>query len=853
MSAIPHNLPIQPTSFIGRAQALTQLKQLLATTHLLTLTGVGGTGKTRLALEVARSDDLSRYYPDGIWFIELAPLADPALVPITIASVLGVREEQGRPLTATLIDWLRERELLLLLDNCEHLIVACAQFADAVLHACPDVCLLATSREALGIAGEQTFQVPSLQLPTFQLPTAELAQLESVRLFVERAHAVKSDFVLSDANANMVAQICQRLDGIPLALELAAARVKALSIEQLAERLDDRFRLLTGGSRTALPRQQTLRAAIDWSYNLLTEPERALLRRLSVFAGGWTLEAAEFVCNANVGAIHPLKVDFESPLLDTLAHLVDKSLIVMEDEGARYRLLETVRQYAREKLLDTGDSAQWHARHCEWFYRLAEQSDALMRSRERPTHLPKLERELDNFRAALEWALASDANRALHFAGALVWFWYFGNHIGEMRQWAERALQLSTTDVRGRARALFCLGRAMAGLGEPARAVEILEESSRLWRSSGDSHGLAGALVFCEWAASGIGDFSVGVAHLTEAIQLYRANGNLWGLALALWRRSTHALACGELTEAHEWCEQSMAVWREVGDDFGLGLTLGQFGMIATKAGDYQRAITYLTDGLASRHTKMGIAVNSHQLAVALFLQGELAAAILHCKESLRQCDEIGNRLLTNIALRHLGYMTLRQGQVTQAVEFVRQSLDLYQAMQRPDGIKYCLRAFAAIFYQQSRWVEAVRLLASAGSIATTAVFLELLDRIEDERTRAALRAQLSEADFNVAWEAGQRLTLDEAVALALSEPPTSNPQTTLQPPTSKPHFGLTPREREVALLITEGLSNREIAEKLVLGERTIETHVSNIFNKLGFTRRAEVRRWVKEKGLTAA
>jgi non-specific serine/threonine protein kinase len=298
----PNNLPIQPTSFIGREQAITQLKQLLAATQLLTLTGVGGTGKTRLALQIADPKGFQNpsglAFPDGVWFIELAPLSDPALVPQIVASVLGVREEPGRPITATLTDWLRAKSLLLLLDNCEHLIEACAQFADTVLHNAPDAKILATSREALGIAGEQTFQVPSLQLPTAQLPTSELAQLESVRLFVDRAHAVKSDFALSDTNAPVITQICQRLDGIPLAIELAAARVKAMRVEQVAERLHSRFVLLTGGSRTALRRQQTLRAAIDWSHNLLTEPERVLLRRLSVFAGGWTLEAAEAVCSS---------------------------------------------------------------------------------------------------------------------------------------------------------------------------------------------------------------------------------------------------------------------------------------------------------------------------------------------------------------------------------------------------------------------------------------------------------------------------------------------------------------------------------------------------------------------------
>jgi non-specific serine/threonine protein kinase len=466
---ILNNLPVQPTSFVGRTTEMAELKQLLPATHLLTLTGVGGTGKTRLALEVGAhlcvrptgADTQVSPYPDGVWFIELAPLADPALVLQTIATVLGVREEQGRPLSATLIDWLRERELLLLLDNCEHLIVACAQFADSVLHSAPDVRLLATSREALGIAGEQTFQVPSLQLPTPQLPTSELAQLESVRLFVDRAHAVKSDFVLSDTNAPVVAQICQRLDGIPLALELAAARVKALSVEQIALRLDDRFRLLTGGSRTSLPRQQTLRAAIDWSYNLLSGPERVLLQRLSVFVGGWTLEAAEFVCVANVGAIHPLKGDFESPLLDTLAHLVDKSLVVAEthEGAARYRLLETVRQYAREKLLDAGESEQVRERQLTYFVRLAEQAEPMLNTAQRAKWIVRLETEHDNLRAVLEWACGYDLESARWLVGLLRRFWVFSNYSYEGHAWLVRVLNLGKpTETKGMALALLGVG-----------------------------------------------------------------------------------------------------------------------------------------------------------------------------------------------------------------------------------------------------------------------------------------------------------------------------------------------------------------------------------------------------------
>jgi predicted ATPase/class 3 adenylate cyclase len=353
LNAVPNNLPIQLTSFIGREREMREVKALLTQTRLLTLTGSGGCGKTRLALQVAA--DLLEDYPDGVWFIDLSVLTDPALVPGTVVATLGIHEEPGRPALTTLAEALKPRTLLLILDNCEHLVGACAQLAETLLQTCPNLRIVATSREALGIAGEVAWRVPSLSLPqphelAHPDSLARITQYEAIRLFIERAEAASSDFRVTPHNLRAIVQICQRLDGIPLAIELAAARVKALSVEQIASRLDDRFRLLTGGSRTALPRQQTLRAMMDWSYELLNERERTLFRRLSAFAGGFTLEAAEAVC-----------ADEQIPsyeIVDLLTNLVSKSLVVFRDEEARYKLLETVRQYARDKLLETGGSGR---------------------------------------------------------------------------------------------------------------------------------------------------------------------------------------------------------------------------------------------------------------------------------------------------------------------------------------------------------------------------------------------------------------------------------------------------------------------------------------------------------------
>jgi non-specific serine/threonine protein kinase len=396
------------------------------TRRLVTLTGAGGCGKTRLALQVARA--VLDHYPDGAWLVELAPLSDPGLVPRAVASVLGVSESPDRPLVTALAEFLGTKSLLLILDNCEHLVAACAELAEALLRHCPNLRILATSREVLAAAGEATWRVPSLQAPSVESAAApgamaglrpgprapQLLEFEAIRLFVERAAAMGAGFGVTEENALAVAEVCRRLDGIPLAIELAAARVKVFAVEQIAAGLDDCLRLLASGQRTAVPRQQTLRATVDWSYGLLSEPERALLRRLAVFAGGWTFEAAEAVCVGEGIAAHAV--------LDLLAMLVDKSLVQAEERQGtvRYRLLETIRQYAREKLEEAGEAERTQDRHLAYFLDLAEEGDPKLRGPEQRVWLDRLDVEHDNLRAALHWSLTAGAGEsALRLCGAL--------------------------------------------------------------------------------------------------------------------------------------------------------------------------------------------------------------------------------------------------------------------------------------------------------------------------------------------------------------------------------------------------------------------------------------------------
>ncbi len=595
LNVLPNNLPVQLTSFIGRKREIAEVKGLLSTTRLLTLTGAGGAGKTRLAVQVAA--EVLEDFSDGVWLVELAALSDPALVPQAIASALGVPEQLGRLLDETVTDSLRLKSVLLVVDNCEHLLPVVAHRADVLLRGCPDLRVLATSREGLGIPGELTYRVPSLSLPDLQrLPSLEnLTEYEAIRLFIERATFGQPGFAVTNRNALAVAQICHRLDGIPLAIEMAAARVKGLSVEQIASRLDDRFRLLTAGHRTALPRHQTLRATMDWSYDLLPEHERVMLRRLSVFAGGFTLEAAERVCAGEA-------ID-TSAVLDLLLRLVDKSLVVAEERNGevRYRLLEMIRQYGRDRLLESGEIDVVRRRHRDWYLELAEQADRLLHGPEQVVWLERVETDHDNLRAALEWSkTAKDGLEAgLRLAGALWWFWVVRVHWSEARGWLEGALsRCSDTAPPSMPKALQGAAYLAWRRGDYARATALCEKGLVLCRELGDRGNHALLLIWLANIASSQQQNDRARALGEESVALAQEISDKWIVTVALSSLGGVARGQRDYERAIALHMESLAVAREAGDLFEIAYQLRMLGTDALRGGHYGQATTYFTESL---------------------------------------------------------------------------------------------------------------------------------------------------------------------------------------------------------------------------------------------------------------
>jgi len=728
------NIPIPLTSFVGREKELKELLGLFSKSRFITLTGSGGVGKTRLAIQVVA--EVLGMFPDGVWFLDLAPLSDPALVPNTLANLLGLRESGDTKLSVTdlLINYFRSRTTLVIFDNCEHLIESSAQLVNSLLTSCENLSILATSREALRVSGEISYRVPSLEIPRPGIEPAidVLAKIESVRLFTERAEVASPGFAIRPQNARVIAKICQRLDGIPLAIELAATRANMLTVEQILKRLDDRFNFLTRGLRTALPRHQTLRATIEWSYDLLSETERQLFNRLSVFAGGWTLEAAEAVRGQD-----ELK---RSNILDLLGRLVDKSLVLVELTSAsgetRYRMLETIREYALEKLTSSGeaDAVQW--RHAEYYLAQAEASESVSNSIP-PALLERLETEYDNLRAALEWSqqAADSAELGLLLAGALRGFWVNRGYWSEARGWLEGALARpeAIEYPRALAKVLWSLGGKLALQGEYIAGQTYMVRSLTLLQELGDIQQSAWVIHYLGWLAREHGDATTARLRLEEGLTLFRELGDKAGIAGALVTLGEVAVMQEDTIWATTLLEESLVIYNEQEDKEGVGWALNHLGHVAQLQGDYGRA------------------------------------AQLH-EESLPLFRELGVQLGVTWAHQSLGETALAQGDMAVATTHFVEALILFRDLGDRMGMAWCLAGLAgvaALHEEPERaawlWGAAEALRQSIGAREAPAACTT------HERLMSEVRKQLGEVEFNAKWAEGQAASMEQAIAEALT------------------------------------------------------------------------------------
>jgi predicted ATPase/DNA-binding CsgD family transcriptional regulator len=770
-----HNLPLQLSSFIGREREVAEVKQLISNNRLLTLTGSGGCGKTRLAL--AGASEVMGDFEDGTRWVALASLSEPDLLPQAVATALGVRETPGRSLSEALVEHLETKNLLLVLDNCEHLIDACAALSDTLLHSCSDLYILATSREALGIAGERAWLVPSLSLPHPERlpPVKELGRYEGVRLFVERAAAVASTFELTEQNAPAVVRVCGQLDGIPLAIELAAAKVRVLSVQQIATRLDDSFRLLTTENRTAVPRHMTLRATIDWSHGLLSDEERNLFRRLSVFAGGWTLEAAEEIC-AGEG------IEKEE-VLDLLTHLVDKSLVLVADqrqggEEARYRLLETVRHYGTQTLKSSGEGPEIRRRHALFFAALGAQAEPALFGAEEGTWRGRLAVEHDNLRAALAWGEERDAELMLRLAGVLWRFWWA--HLTEGRGWLERALVAGGEALAPlRVKALGTASIVASMQGEIERSEALAREAIALAEHSGDGAGRVWGLLMLSFAERCRGDHEAALAHAEAAAAQARAldEDDLppFLRAFILNRLGHEAYELGAWTRAEAVLEEALERWRSLGNPWGIGVVLGKMADVAQARGDDERAAALYRESLD-------------------FWQGQ------------------GSELITVEILTGLARLA---------------------AKNQPE---HAVRLFAA--------TQAVQ--TQVGITPAPAL------RAKNERALASARSALGEEAFAAAWAAGEELPLQRAAAEAQSVTADAG-RPDHADPDHRPSGSigeLSRRELEVLGLVAGGLTNAQVAERLFLSPRTVNAHLTSIYQKLEVSSRSAAVRIAVDHGL---
>jgi predicted ATPase/class 3 adenylate cyclase len=771
-----NNLPLQLSSFLGRTAELAELKGLLAAGRLVTLVGTGGIGKTRLAIELA-AELLEDY--GYVWLAELASITDRDLVAQTLMTAIDVREQAGRSPIDALIDYFAPKSALVILDNCEHLVESCAILAEALLEACPKLKIIATSREHLGVPGEASWRVPSLPVPDPErLPALEqVAESAAVALFVDRATAASPSFQLTNQNARLVVEVCQRLDGIPLAIELAAKRLSLLTLPQMITRLNDRFRLLTGGGRTALPRQQTLRAAIDWSHELLAESERTLLRRASVFAGGFSLELAEEIC-----AWAPLDA---ADMLDLLGTLVSKSLVVYDETGSRYRMLETIREYAVERARSAGEDGEVETRHRTRFLALAEEADHELHGPAQLRWFDLIDTEIANVRAAFEsWLTHEDAQAALRIAAGLGLYWRARGRFTEGRGWLERGLApKEAVPATLRAKALAWASYLAIYQGAYTQAQIRGEESLNLYTAAGDGWGMGFALQVLGAVALNQDDYPSAARLEQESVRYLRQTGDTDGLGLSYVYLGVVALRRGEYPEAMGMLEQALLNFREVGDMRRVSIALRLMGEVELCQGHYSPATSLLDESLglvreAKDRVDLGLTV--YLLGQAARAAGDLPRAKALFEESLAVAREFNDTLSAGLALCELATVARDMGEPLVAIALVEESLRTLDPREK-FGIVACLHALAMVASQEGAAKRAAVLFgASLRLREEIGAAIPPFERDEYDHSAGRVQSQLGEDEFARLLAEGRGLTVDAAISYARERPAPS-----LETPTS--------------------------------------------------------------------
>jgi predicted ATPase/class 3 adenylate cyclase/DNA-binding CsgD family transcriptional regulator len=859
LESFPNNLPVQPTPFLGREHEVAAIGDLLRRedVRLVTLTGPGGTGKTRLALQVAAG--LSGLFASGVFFVNLAPISDPALVVPTIAETLAIREGSGQALLSRLTEELQLRQLLLLLDNFEHVVSAAEQVA-AVLTACPQLKVLVTSREVLHVRAEHEFPVPPLAVPDpDHLPDlATLSHQVAVALFLQQAQMVKPDFQLTDTNARAVAELCARLDGLPLAIELAAARMKLFSPQALLTRLLSRLSVLKSASRDVPARQQTLRNTIAWSYHLLDEEEQWLFRRLSVFVGGCTLEAAEAVCTGSD--------DEAGRILAGIASLVDKSLLQrMEQhvgEEPRFVMLETIRAYALERLASHGETEAARSAHAAYFLALAEDTEEDIAGPQQVVLLERLEQEHDNLRAVMQWSTSHAGERkamALRLGGALYAFWYVRAHFSEGRDFLEHALLLRG-DVAAPvwAKALYAAAQLHEDLGSHDRAEDYCEQSLVFYRELGDTRGIATCLHVLADIAWNQGNLPVARTLGEESLTLFRALGDSRWVAYLLYHLGSLAVEQGEYARGRDLLTEGLTITRERGDTWMIATSLFTLARVSwLSGGDLAEAHTALDESFALFQEvgdKENIANCLTLWGMLALGEGDIAGAASRVEQALALFQEMRAQSGTALSLYAFAKVAEASGDAARSQALYEQGIAVAHKVSDKLTITSGLEGLAAAVAAQGNHVWAAHLWGAAEALRVEiGTPLPPVARVPYHQAVEALRTQLGEPAFATCWAEGRRMTLDQVLAvqehvvLPTAGEGSSSPRTS-----SRPRYpdGLTAREVEVLRVVAQGLTNDQVAERLVISPRTVDTHLTSIYSKIRVSSRSAATRYAIEHHL---